>query len=86
MHIIRTNFGAFNVYINRLSAPDENIVHVSFVDHNNKTHAIEMQYSTDRWVVRHPETVPGWFNDFETKLDSVITEQLAREYHSSLQG
>ena len=84
MHIIRTSFGIFNVYINRLSAPDENIVHVSFVDHTNKTHAIHMHYNADHWVVSNPEAVPTWFSDFESKLDSLVTEQLAREYHSSL--
>jgi hypothetical protein len=82
MDTLKTPFGNFNVYINRLTAPKENIFHVSFVDKQNKTNTFLMHFNSEQWVFSDPSSVPSWFTEFEPELNNLITKECLKDFAS----
>lgn len=83
MNKLETSYGRFHIYVNCLSAEDENLIHLSFVDKNNKTHVVLMRQVNSKWVFAHPEALPHWIISLEEQFDTIATKELTRNYQSS---
>lgn len=83
MEILQTPMGNFNVYINRLTSPQENIYHISFVDRNNKTWVVLMQRTLTGWSIINSQRLPGWIMDLQRQLFDLVSTDYLREHQSS---
>lgn len=59
MKQIRTPYGVFNAYTNRLPESNDTF-NISFVDKNNKTHIVLLQCITDQWIMINAYIHPEW--------------------------
>ncbi len=84
MNILGTTYGRFHVYINHLPSEEENLVHLSFVDKNNKTHIVLMRQLNGKWFLAHPGTLPHWIANLEEQFDILITKELLRSYQPAI--
>ena len=75
MEILQTPMGNFNVYINRLTSPQENTYHISFVDRNNKTYVVLMQRTRNEWVITNSQSLPQWIMDLQQQLCDLVAAQ-----------
>ena len=75
MEILQTPMGNFNIYINRLTSPQENIYHISFVDRNNKTYVVLMQRTRNEWVITNSQSLPQWIMDLQQQLCDLVAAQ-----------
>jgi len=79
MEVIQTAFGLFNVYLNRLNEPDENLYHISFVDKNNKLHSMQMHFADGKWIFVSPNTYPDWVTRLEKQFSDLIMKEILKE-------
>jgi hypothetical protein len=59
MKRIKTPYGSFNTYINRLPECDDTFS-ISFVDKNNKSHIVLMQCICESWVMINAYLQTEW--------------------------
>jgi hypothetical protein len=83
MNTLETNYGRFNIYVNYLPSQDGNLIHLSFVDKNNKTYVVLMRQLNGRWIFAYPDTLPDWIINLEDRFDTLVTGEILRNYQSS---
>jgi hypothetical protein len=84
MDILETPYGRFHIYVNYLPSEDENLIHLSFVDKNNKTHIVLMRQFNNQWHFEHSEKLPHWIINLQHQFDILITREMIRSYHPSV--
>jgi hypothetical protein len=80
MEKLKTSYGVLNIYLNRIDSPDESLVHLSFVDKNNKAHIVLMKRRLDKYVFVEPEKLAGWIIDLQQQLNELIRRDFL-EHH-----
>lgn len=75
MNIMETSYGRFHIYVNHLPSHDENLVHLSFVDKNNKTHIVLMRQLNSKWFFADPGALPHWIIGLQEQFDILVTEK-----------
>lgn len=80
MNILETSYGRFHIYVNYLPSQDENLIHLSFVDKDNKTHIVLMRQVNGKWLFAHPETLPHWIISLQEQFDILATKELIRNH------
>ncbi|MBO9682292.1 MAG: hypothetical protein J7502_06435 [Flavisolibacter sp.] len=80
MNILETSYGRFHIYVNYLPSQDENLIHLSFVDKNNKTHIVLMRQLNGKWFFANPETLSDWIIGLEEQFDILITGEILKNY------
>lgn len=83
MNILETSYGRFHIYVNYLPSEDENLIHLSFVDKNNKTHIVLMRQLNGKWFFAEPEALPHWIISLQERFDILITGEILRNYQPS---
>jgi len=76
METLETPYGNFTIYVNRLTLPEENLLHISFVDKRNKTHVVLMRHSMGNWVFRNIKNTPLWIVSMQDLLNDLILKQV----------
>lgn len=79
MQRLVTNYGNFNVYINRYPGSADNVFHISFVDRKNKLHVIFMREDYNRWIFINRERIPEWVLSHELQFQALILRELQQE-------
>jgi hypothetical protein len=84
MNILESAYGRFNVYVNHLSTPDQNLIHLSFVDKDNKTQVVLMKQIGGKWFFADPTSIPLWIISLQEQFDVLIKKDNLQNYHQSV--
>ena len=84
MEVLDTIYGSFNVYVNRVVTEEEILLHISFVDKQNKTHIVLLKYILGRWSFDEPQKYPDWVIGLKDEFINLIAKNSIREFRSAL--
>lgn len=84
MELLDTAYGTFNIYVNRIFTEEEILLHISFVDKQNKTHIVMMRYTSGKWSFDQPEKHPSWILHLKDEFVSLIAKNSIREFREAL--
>jgi hypothetical protein len=84
MELLETSYGTFNIYVNRIFTKEEILLHISFVDKQNKTHIVMMRYTSGKWSFDQPEKHPSWILHLKDEFVSLIAKNSIREFREAL--
>jgi hypothetical protein len=84
MELLDTAYGTFNIYVNRIFTKEEILLHISFVDKQNKTHIVMMRYTSGKWSFDQPEKHPSWILHLKDEFVSLIAKNSIREFREAL--
>ena len=84
MELLETSYGTFNIYVNRIFTEEEILLHISFVDKQNKTHIVMMRYTSGKWSLDQPEKHPSWILHLKDEFVSLIAKNSIREFREAL--
>jgi hypothetical protein len=79
METLETTYGTFNIYVNRIVTQEEILLHISFVDKQNKTHIVLMRFTSGKWSFNEPEKLPGWIVNLKDEFINAIAKNSIRE-------
>lgn len=79
METLETAYGTFNIYVNRVVTQEEILLHLSFVDKQNKTHIVLMRFTTGKWSFDQPEKLSGWIVNLKEEFINAIAKNSIRE-------
>lgn len=79
METLETAYGTFNIYVNRVVTQEEILLHLSFVDKQNKTHVVLMRFTTGKWSFDQPEKLSGWIVNLKEEFINAIAKNSIRE-------
>lgn len=84
METLETAYGVFNTYVNRVITPEEILIHISFVDKQNKTHIVLLRFASGKWSFDKPEKHPGWVVDLKDEFINLIAKNSIRELREGI--
>lgn len=84
MEVLDTSYGTFNIYVNRVVTEEEMLLHISFVDKQNKTHIVLMRYVSGKWSFDQPERYPAWVLGLRDEFINLIAKNSIREFRDAL--
>lgn len=84
MELLETAYGTFSIYVNRVFTEEEILLHISFVDKQNKTHIVIMRYNSGKWLFDQPEKHPAWVIHLKDEFISLIAKNSIREFREAL--
>ena len=71
---IKTDWGLFTFYFNRIYTVDGIRYHVSFNDKNRKVIIFHMQLQSGVWKFANSENFPEWLQKLETQISDIIQQ------------
>lgn len=84
MELLETSYGTFNIYVNHVVTEEEILLHISFVDKQNKTHIVLMRYNSGKWLFDQPERYPDWILRLKDEFINLIAKNSIREFRDSM--
>jgi hypothetical protein len=84
MNTLESVYGRFNIYVNQLPPPDDDLIHLSFVDKDNKTQVVLMRKIAGKWFFADPKSLPLWIISLQEQFDVLIKKDNLQNYHQSV--
>ena len=80
MERIKTAYGNFTAYVNRIDAGEEDLYHISFVDNRNKVQVAVLTESIDGWSFVNAEALPAFVVELHTQFEVLIARHSLRHH------
>lgn len=80
MERIKTSYGTFTVYLNRIVSSEGNLYHLSFVDNHNKAQVAVLRKSNSGWSFVDEDKLPEWIISLKVQFETLIAKELFSEH------
>jgi hypothetical protein len=80
MERIKTAYGNFTAYVNRIGAGEEDLYHISFVDNRNKVHIAVLAESVGGWSFVNAEALPDSIVELHSQFEMLIARDSLRHH------
>ncbi|MGZ3853938.1 MAG: hypothetical protein ACXVBX_14170 [Flavisolibacter sp.] len=80
MERIKTSYGTFTVYLNRIVSSEGNLYHLSFVDNHNKAQVAILKRSGGGWGFVDEDKLPDWIVSLKAPFETLISKELFSEH------